>query len=1095
MGKKYYCSKCEQFHYRGNVYNEHKDYQIDPPEEENGKNVSGKNSESSSSKVSTGTLNAPSNSLTPLRNINISGGLFTENILLRLRDTPKQLEIGQIKSFIDEDTNIKRKQFKDKRREIFEWCIEKWDEISPNIDKWSKDELQEKWIIPFFTQFGHDLEPFEMKEVNKDEEYSFGNFTINFQSKNHKDPFFHIVDVKEDFEMKIDSNPNNSSHHKICQQFINFNSEIKWLFLTNGRILRLLTKYYHTYSKGYIEFDLENIFSNRDVKEFEAMFAIVHKSRFITKPGDHKFVIDEFQKEAVKEGVKVGDSLRDNVHNALELLGNELIQQNPRFLDLVMSEGIDLMEYYAELLRIIYRIIFILYAEQREMLPGAGSIYFEEFSLSSLRILAEKPIKAEKNYDLWKKLFLTFKLVGKGNNFLGINSYDGELFDNDNLDLILNNEIKISNDNLLKIIRLLTTTESNNVRQRINFLEIREEEIGAIYESLLDFKPYIDEISQFQLVAGTERKSTGSYYTPKELIDILIRTTLQPLVEDRLKDAKNYGKNFENAILDIKVCDPACGGGTFLLAALDFLGKKFAQIRTNSDSPSEIELRSARRKVLQYCIYGVDMNPLAVELAKISLWLRATVRDKPLNFLDNHIKCGNSLIGFGKKQKIKKIKPKAFKAIKGNKSTGISPEDKREQNNAREIIKNEIKEREKKGKTVMITSYLTTEKTADICSTKFQEIIELPEDDSRKIEEKEEKYEKLRKDARYQLALKEANIWTSTFFWSFEGKGLGEIPRYTTIEQSRKNVKDPELNKLIDRINEIAENNQIFHWYVEFPEVFSSERKGFDCILTNPPWETLQLKEMEFFTGLNNKILKAPNQSERRKLIKDLKNENYKLFQKYKNAWQAIKKMSHFLKKSGLFDLSAQGTINTYALFVERCWRLISPNGYTGIICPTGIIMNYYMQDLFRTFVKNKSILSMFDFENRKKLFEIDSRYRFCLLTLGGKNVSREIIPMTFYTYDSIEIQESLSIVFKATQDLKEKIKELSENHILIPLKQEDFRLFNPNTITCPSFRTIKDYQLLKNVYKNSKIIINKDIESNNVISNPWDIKFYSMFH
>lgn len=1026
-----------------------------------------------------------------LRNIRPSGGLFTENILLRLRDNPNQLKIGKIDSFLEEDTKEERKKLTEKKQIIFDWCVQKWDEISPNIEEWSIEDLVKKWLIPLFTLFDHEIENFELNKENLEEDSVLKEFRISYQSRDHKDPFFHYVSVNEDFNSKIDRNPQKKSHHNVCQQFINFNPEIKWLFLSNGRILRILTKYYHSYSKGYLEFDLENIFANRDEREFNTLYSIIHSSRFNSKVKDGILLIDKFQKDSITEGVKIGDTLRDNVEHALELLGNELIQQN---LDKIDLDKIDVNEFYAELLRIIYRIIFILYAEQRDMLPGAGSLYFEQFSLSSLRIRAEKPIKAEKNYDLWNKMLITFNLIRDGNSLLGVNSYNGGLFKEDNLRIILKNVMKISNDIVLKVIRLLTTSANHKVRQRINFLEVSEEEIGAIYESLLDFKPYISSTSQFQLIEGTERKSTGSYYTPKALIDILIRTTLQPLVEDRLIKVGDDEYARESAILNLKVCDPACGGGTFLLSALDYLGKRLAEVRTSSDSPLEDDLREARREILQHCIYGVDMNPLAVELAKISLWLRACVKDKPLNFLDNHIKCGNSLVGLGQKMEIKEINPNAFKAISGNNATGIPTENTKLQNQARNNIKKEIKERKKEGKTTMITSFFTDKRTADVCSIKFQEIINMPENNTEKIKEKEIKYKELRKNENYTQALNEANIWTSAFFWSFEGNALGEIPRYTTIEQLRDNIKDPELDNLMISINKLSEKDQFFHWYIEFPEVFSSKRQGFDCILTNPPWDVLEFKELEFFMGLDNDILSAPNQSERRRLINNLQNIKPILYNKYKIAWQKMKKASHFLIYSGLYKLSSKGKLNTYALFVERCWNLISKDGYVGLIVPTSIITNYYMQDLFKVLVQDKAILCLFDFENRKKIFNIHRQYRFCLLSLGGKEILQEIIPMTFYTLDPIDVQESLSLIFENKSNLKEKVKKLPDDHILIPLEPEDFKLFNPNTVTCPSFRFKKDFDLLRDLYKQTSILIKKN-DTGDIILNPWGIQLITLFN
>ncbi|KKM06422.1 hypothetical protein LCGC14_1744140, partial [marine sediment metagenome] len=597
---------------------------------------------------------------------------------------------------------------------------------------------------------------------------------------------------------------------------------------------------------------------------------------------------------------------------------------------------------------------------------------------------------------------------------------------------------------------------------------------------------------QFQLIEGTERKSTGSYYTPKALIDILIRTTLQSLVEDRLIEAGDDGYERESAILDLKVCDPACGGGTFLLSALDYLGKKLAEVRNRTDSPLEDDLRKARREVLQHCIYGVDMNPLAVELAKISLWLRACVKDKPLNFLDNHIKCGNSLIGLGQKIEIDEINPNAFEAISGNKATGIPNENKKLRSRALEIIKKEIKERIKQGKPTLITSFFTESRTADICSAKFQEIVNLPENNLANINQKEILYEELKKNENYQQALNEANIWTSTFFWLFEGDSLGEIPRYTTIEQLRDKITDPELKNLMIKIQKIANDNQFFHWFIEFPEVFSSEREGFDCILTNPPWDVLEFKEIPFFTGLSNKIISAPNQSKRRELINDLKISNPSLFNYYTISWRRMKKFSHYINKSSLYNLSSKGKLNTYALFTERSWNLISPRGYTGIIAPTGIIMNYYMQDLFKSFVENRSIISIFDFSNRKKIFNIDSHFRFCLLTLGGKKINKEIIPMTFYTLFPEKIQEPLSLIYENKGKLKDVLDSLPDDHILIPLKRNDIELFNPNTLTCPSLKSKKDLELLRNLYKEGDIIIKRN---NNEIINHLDIEFKVLFN
>ena len=999
-----------------------------------------------------------------LRLIKTSGGLFTENILLRLRDNPKRLNIGKVESFIEKDTAEQRNQFKEKRNEIFKWCCEAWDDVSTKINKFTLEDLIDKWLIPLFNQFGHELEDFELENKDIDDDNPLKDFKISHQSKGHKNPFFHFVGENENFKDKINNNPQNRPHHNISQQFINLNPEIKWFFLSNGRILRILTKYYHTYSTGYVRFDLENIFANRDNKEFNVLYAMIHQSRFVETPKEKVFLIDLFKKQSTSEGVKIGDSLRYSVEKAIQLLGNSLIQQNPEFLDEILKMRGELSEFlndfYAELLRIIYRIIFILYAEKRKMLPVEKGIYLEHFSLSSMRKLAEKQLRVEKNRDLWEKLFTTFKLIKKGNNLLDINSFNGSLFKNKNLPIIKGKNLSITNDILIRIIRLLTTFKEANIRQKINF-SIKEEAIGSIYESLLDLKPHLASNKEFKLISQTtERKSTGSYYTPRSLINILIRTTLQPLVKDRLDKAGNKPDDKKNAILDLKVCDPACGGGTFLLSAMDFLGKKLAEIKKGMKNPLESDLRDARREVLQHCIYGVDKNPLAVELAKISLWLRACVKNKPLNFLDNHIKCGNSLIGLGQKIEIENIDPNAFKAISGNKTKGILAENTKLQNLSRKYIQNEIDEsRKDKKKVSTITSFMMEKKTSDICSAEFKKILELSEDKAQEVNEKETKYELLRKNPKYQQALNEANIWTSTFFWSFDGDVLGDIPNHTLINELRDGIQNKRIDNLLEKINKIAKENQFFHWYIEFPEVFSSERGGFDCLIGNPPWERIKITDKEFFEGIVPAIVEAKSSSERYSLMKKVFRKNPYLFEEYKTANLQSQKKAHFLKNSNFYHNSAVGDINTFLIFAERFISLLTSTGRAGIIVPTGIATDYYSQKFFNYIVDNHQLISLFDFENKKNFFpDIHGSFRFSLLTLGGKNLNIENMNFGFFLHD---------------------IDDYFNEDRQFNLKITDFKVLNPNTKTCPIFKAKKDFEMTMHVYNTFPILLDKNNNKN----------------
>ncbi|UYP44195.1 hypothetical protein NEF87_000480 [Candidatus Lokiarchaeum ossiferum] len=1059
-----------------------------------------------------------------LRNITTSGGLFTENILLRLRDQPNSKNIGKATYFysvkeIEEIKNtgkspqtldslgIKQRQerLNSLRTTIFDWAQRKWEEIFPDmkLHKVIKSDIEKKWLLPLFEQIGYELEPFNQSSSEEFDTEVLGDFHIKYQPKIPKvQVYFHFVSPYDDLDQKVKSNPKQLSHHEICQQFVNYHPNVKWLILSNGTQLRLLSTYYYSYSKGYVEFNLQDIFGG-DLQEFKVMFNMIHPSRFVGIESEKKLLIEDFQAESKEEGVKVGDNLRDNVHNAIEMLGNKLIQQNDELYKQTKQEKIDLQKYYAELLRIIYRIIFILYAEQRNMLPGSGTLYFKNFSLSSFRMMAEKPIKNDSQSDLWQKLFLTFQLVKNGNKKMGVPCFNGSLFDNTNLSILFPNGGKegikyiISNDILLRIIRLLTTAQIGNILQRINFIEISEEEIGAIYESLLDYFPVFSKRDQFKLpYQTTERKGTGSYYTPKSLIDILLKTTLKPLIDDTLANIGIDPFDQEKAILRIKICDPACGGGTFLLSALDFIGEKLAKIRKTDSSPTEDDLRHARRDVLQNCIYGVDKNSLAVELCKISLWLRACVKDKPLNYLDNHIKCGNSLIGFGKNPESLLISDKNFKALKGNKQTGIESENKKLWNEIKKQVQDELKNLKKtKAKPGTLTKFLPgQELKLDI--KKFQEISNMTENSIEEINLKKKKYTECFNREIYKSLKYYADAWTASFFWPLEEKNVRFIdykyPNNTLLNDLKNGRIISKSQKILENISEISKQYQFFHWYLEFPEVFDKKKQGFDLILGNPPWDVIEFKENEFFIGKDLEITQAGNQSKRRELIKSRKNTNHSLWKTYKQNYNQLLKEKHFYSQSNFYFYTAKGKMNLYPLFTEKFSNLLTKQGRLGYIVPSKLITNYFMQDFFNKLVNEKKIISLFDFNNKENLFRgISSQQKFCLISLGNVSKESKFIPMAFELEKIEEINPVLNLM--EYYNLEDISNQLNLDSKLLLLESNDFQTFNPNTKTCPIFTNNFTYKIFKKAYK-YPILILRD-ESNNELKNCCNIEISTIFN
>lgn len=964
-----------------------------------------------------------------LRYVEPSGGLFTENVLLRLRDLVPGAKLARGDKPLKAIARVKDKPFRDAFTTTWEWAIRRWDEIAVEVDGWDQERLFAEWIDPLFSRLHVSLESYHPTAEEKEESADdpLRGFTPSHEAQGHHDPFIHVVPPGDDLEARVSTNPGGKSHHATLQQFVNLHSSVSWLVVTNGRLVRLLTTYYHIYSKGYLQFDLENILAKRDEREFFVFFALLHGTS-LARVGGEPSLLDAFREFAIQEGVKVGDSLRDNVHEALQVLGQEFLAQNPAFREAAASGTVDVEALYPELLRVIYRVIFILYAEQREMLPGGDSLYFKQYSLTGLKLLAERPIRRDREVDLWRRIWTTFRLMAEGNAFLGVNAFNGSLFHDENLPLITEYGLHLSNDIVLRVVRLLTTTVLDTVRIKIDFKLIEEEEIGSVYESLLDYRPvYHKDAGTFELIPiSTERKTTASYYTPKALIDILIRRVLVPVVEEKLMGITNP-KEAERALLSIKVCDPACGSGSFLLATMDYLGEILTQIKFGDIT--EQSARDSRRLVLQHCIFGVDKNPLAIELAKISLWLRACVKDKPLNFLDHHLKTGNSLIGMGKRKLPLAIHPNAYTAVT---NSGILKESKDIQKKARIKTKKDLK---KTADIKPLSSFFELKELG------FDVLEEMNENNISAIKKKKESYLVLLKKQKYTREKFQADTWTAAFFWPLTESETKNVPTSNTINQAIDHSIPKEILSIIEKIRE---SQGFFHWYLEFPDVFSRGMNGFDVILMNPPWEVYSLIEEEFFASKGDFVIAKSRSRERMKLIKALSKKNPQLFIEYIQAKHSFEKGKNYFRNSNRYELTAKGKLDVYPLFAELGYSLLGKNGALGIICPPGII--YSHPEFFSEITKNKHLSFCYGFINKKKIFPIASQKQFLALVISKINKKRAI--------------------FSFNNEDFEAIFTLSNFYSISPSELE---LINPISRTPPFPRNQEEFDLLKKVYRNGE--------------------------
>jgi len=972
----------------------------------------------------------------PLANFEVRGGIISAEFMENLREEKLKNPGVQFRTFrtFDGTEPKNAKQLDDQIREAFDSLVERWDSLDYLYAEMDVSRARERWILHVFKALGFDpLYNQKALTLDKKEKLKFfishRGWSARTAAPLHTVP---LVDLEQPYKVS----GHKRSPHDELQRFLNASLAHKWGIVTNGIQLRVLRDFHHTSTKGYVEFDLQNILRERSFTDFRALYRTAHASRFL--PGDDgEVILEQFFKESVAAGVKVGQNLRENVIKALEALGNGFIYFDDDLREKLQVNSQACKDYYSEVLRVIYRMLFLLYAEQRGMLPLEG-LYIEEYSMVKLREQAEQHSGKDESTDLWEGLKATFKLIKEGCEALGVFGYNGSLFDDEELPTL--NVRKIPNEDLLKAVRNLTLVEEEHTLKRINYLDLGVEEIGSIYESLLDFTPRVikeEEIIGDSVTApnsfildsrGTERKTTGSYYTPPQLVDELIKSALIPVLEEKLEKGTD---NLEAALLSMKVCDPACGSGAFLIAATNYLGKRLAQLRTELDEPSQDDTQRARRDVLQHCIYGVDLNPMAVELVKVSLWIETSVKDLPLNFLDHHIKCGNSLIGVTKESMSKPTSDTTFHLKSGDE---------------KEYVKwvQQKNSEERKHRTLL--EYNETESTELLES--FNYINDLNENLFADVKKKKMLYNNIINSKSWAREKLQADCWCAAYYWPLTSNSPPP-PTQAVLRSILSNKIDKLNRETLKHINKLAKKIKFFHWHLEFPDIISSG--GFDVVLGNPPWERIKLQEKEWFANKIPSISKARTAAIRRKMIQRLERDNLNIYVEFINDKRNSESTSFFIRNSERYPLCGVGDINTFAVFSELNYTLINDYGRVGCIVPTGIATDNTTKEFFRNIVLNESLVSLFDFENKRKLFpDVAPPQKFCLLTLSGK---------------LSKLQEKPKFVFFAHE-----VNDLSNPDRVFNLSSSEIELLSPNTFSCPIFRSRRDANIVISLYKNVPI-------------------------
>ena len=640
--------------------------------------------------------------------------------------------------------------------------------------------------------------------------------------------------------------------HGLVQEFLNRSEAHLWAIVSNGLRLRVLRDNQALSRQSFLEFDLEAMFTGEVYSDFVLLWLMAHATRFAPRERERpeSCWLEQWTKEAEEQGARALGELRGGVELALQVLGQGFTShpKNTNLRDALRSGEVPLAEFHGQLLRVVYRLIFLFVAEDRTLdgLPlihprdgsdaarNARERYAAHYSTARLRELAGN-IKGTRHCDLWNQFQLLIGALSGDEASASIRTHLGlpalgSLLWNPAATATIN-DAELTNYDFLEALRHLAFTRQGKVLRPVDYRNLGAEELGGVYESLLALTPQISADGarfNFAEFAGNERKSSGSYYTPDSLVQCLLDAALDPVVDGAIR-GKN-GSEAEKAILELRVCDPAVGSGHFLVGAAHRLARHLARVRAlaqGESEPSPILYQQALRDVIGRCLYGVDMNPMAAELCRVNLWLEALEPGKPLSFLDHHIRVGNSLLGTTPELIAAGLPDEAFATTEGDDKKACAA-----------LKKRNKAERQGVGPLFSQQDAETQARLQHAAAA----IEGLPDDRPEDIRAKELAFRRHEQTEEYRHKKQLADAWCAAFF-------IKKFFRYPGRESSAKGITQRHLNDLasgqtipcdlIEETKNLSTIHQFFHWHLSFPEVFV--RGGFDCILGNPPWVRQEL--------------------------------------------------------------------------------------------------------------------------------------------------------------------------------------------------------------------------------------------------------------
>ncbi len=890
--------------------------------------------------------------------------------------------------------------------------------------------------------------------------------------------------------------------------------KLRWGILTNGAQWRLYFAGARSVSEQFFEIDLARVLNlpgyNDDLfalpesvrRHWLKVFALMFRREAFLPTEEHSRT---FHERSMDEGRRYEERVTDSLYE--QIFQDEQKQDKqkeapifPQLLAAIVAAAPDapLPEVREAVLVILYRLLFILYAEDRNLLPVRDDRY-DDYGLRNKvrdevgRRMDSRDTFSESFTNYWSAFDNLCRAIDGGDASIGLPPYNGGLFDPERTPLL--DRIRLSDQIMANVIDALSFEKTPQGRRYINYRDLGVQQLGSIYERLLEQEPVFVESDIEVRLSPFARKGSGSYYTPDDLVGLIIEETVEPLIRIR-KDA--FGAFVSDSspdmrmeelerldpaekILELKICDPAMGSGHFLVNLVDYLADRVIEAMADAEAevegyasplneriagirktilaragkddwridPAQLDDRNIiRRMVLKRCVYGVDKSPMAVELAKVALWLHTFTVGAPLSFLDHHLRCGDSLFGSWVRAGIDKAGTEASLFL-------------------HEPIRR-----------------------ATAAASPMQEVESLTDAEIAEAHESAERFTEVGESTKPLdafLSLLDALEWLNPR--SKEDKAalrfyyLGQFG--DPVEIALRNIEVPKSNSesvrfsgLLEKALLLIDEERFLHWQVAFPGVWSewesTEREGgFDAVIGNPPWDRVKLQQVEWFAARRPEIARAARASDRKRMIANLVEEEDPLARDFAEAGERAMTAARMARSCGDYPLLSRGDVNLYSLFVERAMSLVKPEGMIGLLTPSGIASDKTAARFFKGVATEGRLKALYDFENKKIFFpDVHASFKFCVFVASPSQI-KESAKCAFYLHNVSELK---------TTDSKR----------CFSLSAEDFASVNPNTGTAPIFRTERDAELTTAIYDRLPVLVDR---SSGEEAKAWPVKYSTMFH